>query len=66
MEKDVSIIDDKSRMLVTSYELGQRLQTSLIRFDELRRWIVAMEDQVFGFKLDGTLIAPQLVAWLDT
>ena len=53
-------------MLVTSYELGQRLQTSLIRFDELRRWIVAMEDQVFGFKLDGTLIAPQLVARRDT
>jgi primosomal protein N'' len=66
LEKDVSILDEKSKMLVTSYELEQRLQTSLIRFDELRRRIVAMEDQVFGFNLDGALIAPQLVVRRDT
>ena len=66
LEKDVSIIDEKSKMLVTGCELEQRLQTSLIRFDELRRRIVAMEDQVFGFNLDGTLIAPQLVVRRDT
>ena len=65
LEKDVGIIDGKSRMLVTSYELEQRLQTSLIRFDELRRRIVAMEDQVFGFNLDGALIAPNLVVRRD-
>ena len=66
LEKDVSILDKKSKMLVTSYELEQQLQTSLIRFDELRRRIVAMEDQVFGFNLDGALIAPQLVVRRDT
>ena len=53
-------------MLVTSYELEQQLQTSLIRYDELRRRIVAMEDQEFGFNLDGALIAPQLVVRRDT
>jgi hypothetical protein len=66
LEKDISILDKKSKMLVTSYELEQQLQTSLIRFDELRRRIVAMEDQVFGFNLDGALIAPQLVVRRDT
>ena len=66
LEKDTSILDEKSKMLVTSYELEQRLQTSLIRFDELRRRIVAMEDQVFGFNLDGAFIAPQLVVRRDT
>ena len=65
LEKDVGIIDRKSRMLVTSYELEQRLQTLLIRLDELRRRIVAMEDQVFGFNLDGALIAPNLVVRRD-
>ena len=65
LEKDVSIIDEKSNMLVTSYELEQRLQNSLIRFDELRRRIVAMEDQVFGFNLDGAIMAPQLVVRRD-
>jgi len=66
LEKDVSIFDQKSKMLVTGYELEQRLQTSLIRFDELRRRIVAVEDQVFGYNLDGALIAPQLVVRRDT
>ena len=66
LEKDVRILDEKGKMLVTSYELEQRLQTSLIRFDELRRRIVAMEDQVFGYNLDGAFIAPQLVVRRNT
>ena len=59
MEKDVCILDGKSKSFVTGYELEQRLQTSLIRLDELRRRIVAVEDQVFGYNLDGALLAPQ-------
>ena len=61
LEKDVSILSEKSKALVTGYELEQRLQTSLIRFDELRRRIVAVEDQVFGYNLDGSIIAPQVI-----
>jgi hypothetical protein len=65
LEKDASLLAEKARMLVTNYELEQRLQTSDIRFDELRRRIVAMEDQVFGYNLDGAIIAPQLVVRRD-
>lgn len=66
LEKDVAILDENAKMLVSSYELEQRLQTSLIRFDELRRRIVAVEDQVFGYNLDGAFTAPQLVVRRET
>jgi len=61
LEKDVNILDEKSKLLVGSYELEQRLQPLTIRADELRRRIVAMEDNVFGFNLDGALMTPHLV-----
>ncbi len=61
LEKDVSILDEKSKMLVSSYELEQRLQPLLIRTDELRRRIVAMEDHVFGYNLDGAFMTLQPV-----
>ena len=48
-------------MLVSSYELEQRLQPLLIRTDELRRRIVAMEDHVFGYNLDGAFMTLQPV-----
>ena len=45
-------------MLVSSYELEQRLQPLLRSAGpiELRRRIVAMEDHVFGYNLDGALV----------
>lgn len=61
LEKDLCILDEKSKMFVSSYELEQRLQPVEIRSDELRRRIVAMEDQVFGFNLDGALVTSHLV-----
>ena len=61
LEKDVGILDEKAKMMVSSYELEQRLQPSVIRADELRRRIVAMEDQVFGYNLDGAFMTSQLV-----
>src|SRR3954471_12329882 len=36
LEKDVAVIDEKSKLFVTSYELEQRLQPLVIRKDELR------------------------------
>jgi len=66
LEKDTSILDEKSKMLVSSYELEQRLQPLAIRTDELRRRIVAMEDQVFGYNLDGALMSPHLVVRRET
>ncbi len=61
LERDVGSLDEKSKILVSSYELKQRLQPLAIRADELRRRIVAMEDQVFGYNLDGAFMASQLV-----
>lgn len=61
LEKDVCILDEKAKMLVTSYELEQRLQPPMIRADELRRRIVALEDDVFGYNLDGAQTAPYVV-----
>ena len=61
LEKDVGILDTKAKMFVSSYELEQRMQPLEIRTDELRRQIVAMEDQLFGYNLDGALMTPHLV-----
>ena len=61
LEKDVGILDERGKLLVTSYELEQRLQPVTIRADELRRRIVAMEDQLFGYNLDGSLMASHVV-----
>lgn len=61
MEKDVGILEEKSKMAVSSYELEQRLQPLTIRTDELRRRIVAMEDHVFGYNLDGAFVTSHLV-----
>ncbi len=43
---------------VTEYEVEQRLQNVMIRLDELRRRVVALEDQVLGFNLDGSALGP--------
>lgn len=59
--RDVGILDTKAKMLVSSYELEQRMQPLEIRTDELRRRIVAMEDQLFGYNLDGALMTSHLV-----
>ncbi len=59
LEKDVGNLEEKSKIMVSSYELDQRLQPPMIRADELRRRIVAMEDQVFGYNLDGVLMPSQ-------
>ncbi len=61
LTKDLGILDARSKMLVNSYELEQRMQPSEIRADELRRRIVAIEDQVFGYNLDGALMTPHFV-----
>ena len=61
LEKDLNILDEKSKIMVSSYELEQRLQPLVIRADELRRRIVAMEDNVFGYNLDGALMTSHLV-----
>lgn len=61
LERDVGILDTKAKMLVSSYELEQRMQPLEIRTDELRRRIVAMEDQLFGYNLDGALMTSHLV-----
>ncbi len=61
MEKDLCILDGKLKMIVSSYELEQRLQPLEIRTDELRRRIVAMEDQVLGYNLDGAFMTSHLV-----
>ncbi len=42
---------------VTEYEIDQKQQNLMIRIDELRRRVVALEDQVLGFNLDGSPIA---------
>ena len=61
LEKDVGILDARAKMLVSSYELEQRMQPLEIRTDELRRRIVAMEDQVFGYNLNGAVMTSHLV-----
>ena len=61
LEKDLCILDEKSKVLVSSYELEQRLQPLEIRTDELRRRIVAMEDQVLGYNLDGAFMTSHVV-----
>lgn len=61
LEKDQGILDAKAKMLVSSYELEQRMQPLEIRTDELRRRIVAMEDQLFGYNLDGAVMTSHLV-----
>jgi hypothetical protein len=61
LEKDLSVLDARSKNMVSSYELEQRLQPLVIRIDELRRRIVAMEDNVFGYNLDGAIMTSQLV-----
>lgn len=61
MEKDLSILDERLKMIVSSYELEQRLQPLEIRTDELRRRIVAMEDQVLGYNLDGAFMTSHMV-----
>jgi hypothetical protein len=61
LEKDGGIVAEKSKMLVSSYELEQRLLPLGIRMDELRRRIISIEDQVLGYNLDGSLMAPNLV-----
>jgi hypothetical protein len=61
IEKDLTVLDAKAKMLVTSYELEQRLEPMMLRIDELRRRIIPMEDSLFGYNLDGSLAPSQVM-----
>ena len=53
IEKDLEALKLNNKDYVTAYEMERRVETILIRKDELRRRIVALEKKVHKFDLDG-------------
>jgi hypothetical protein len=53
-DNNINNCNNQCAMHVTEYEIEQKLQNLMIRIDELRRRLVAVEDQVLGFNLDGS------------